>query len=174
MERKQLQDPEQTQRSLLALRDELSGIYLGRSGEVPTIIMKINSCLYGRYPNVKERKSDIADERKSGENTGEEIFYRDLVGTTWRETDENAYAERRRLREAGKDMVLVMDNNDQPSSDRLWGTAAIRVADTIIFRTAEGDQVMKSPGNQSSPTNGVRVGEIAIFTAGGGGRSFGK
>lgn len=43
---KRLVDPEQTQRSLIALRDELEA----RGDRDTETLLKINSCLYREYP----------------------------------------------------------------------------------------------------------------------------
>jgi hypothetical protein len=47
---KPLQPDAEIVKSLLALKKELEMIYLGRSGEGAIITMKINTCLYGKYP----------------------------------------------------------------------------------------------------------------------------
>jgi hypothetical protein len=50
MATKPLQPDAEIVKSLLALKAELEKVYLGRSGEGAIITMKINSCLYGKYP----------------------------------------------------------------------------------------------------------------------------
>lgn len=58
MAEKKLQLPEKIAASLLALRDEYATGLLGKSGDVATIFMKINSCLYSEYPVTFQPKGD--------------------------------------------------------------------------------------------------------------------